>query len=333
MPNKNGKHNLLGGFGLTLLFSALMCVDDYFVQGIAIILFLIGVINIVVGTVMYFINLNNKFKELKKNGQVQEIAKKIITTPFKVVGTMFAMIFLIALTVDIFDGNGIELFQSEEVVQIENDNDKQQTEEVNEVKEEKIVEESQEPQDEVIILTPLQEFGLTEEQEKTVMNLFEQCAGNSSYSIKNIEVANKTAKASGVVDFSVSTGDGWTDSSYTLKATFADGVLQRVWSGGFTYYTIDEGIRFTVDDTILTTEEKVTYEMLAENYFIQVVQNPGTADFNGWGTEVGLNNDGQVIVTGTMTCQNGLGLTLKYRYQVIMNLDGSYVSHGAEQIA
>ena len=204
-----------------------------------------------------------------------------------------------------------------------------QTEQVEEqeVEEEVVVEE------EVIVLTPLQEFGLTEEQEKTVIKLFEQCAGNDSYLVENIKIENKTGEASGVIGFSVSTGSGWTDSSYALKATFADGVLQRVWSGDFTFYTIDEGVRLTVDDTELTTEEKVAYEMLAEEYFRQVVQNPGTAKFNGWNTEVGINNDKHIIVTGTMTCQNGLGMTLKYRYQVIMNLDGSYIRHGAEQIA
>ena len=193
--------------------------------------------------------------------------------------------------------------------------------------------EVEEPQEEVEVLTPLQEFGFTEEQEETVIKLFEQCAGNDSYLVKNIKIENKTGEASGVIGFSVSTGSGWTASTFSLKATFANGKLQRVWSGDFTFYTIDEGVRLTVDDTELTTEEKVAYEMLAEEYFRQVVQNPGTAKFNGWNTEVGINNDKHIIVTGTMTCQNGLGMTLKYRYQVIMNLDGSYIRHGAEQIA
>ena len=220
-------------------------------------------------------------------------------------------------------------------VDTEDGEEKVQTEQVEEEKEEQKQEEQivEEAQEEVIVIPPLQEFGLTEKQEKEVIDLFKQCTGNNTYTVKNIKIENKTGNASGVISFSISTGDGWFDSSYSLKATFAEGVLQRVWSGDFTFYTIDEGVRLTVDDTELTTEEKVYYEMLAEDYFIQVVQNPGTAKFGGWGTEVGVNNDGLIIVTGTMTCQNGLGMTLKYRYQVVMKADGSYVRHGAEQIA
>ena len=95
------------------------------------------------------------------------------------------------------------------------------------------------------------------------------------------------------------------------------------------------GLIISYAETILTDEEEANFRGIAEQVMTNQAQNPGTVKFSWFTTKnVSQRRGARVLIQGEMTCQNGLGMTLKYLYQVEFDYyTGEVVDIAYQQIA
>jgi hypothetical protein len=226
---------------------------------------------------------------------------------------------------------------------------------VEEVKEEnKVVQEEQQKQQEQDSIDKLEQLIEEEEQEKPktmeeqflevgvpqekveqVIDTLKQISGNDDYIIELYDISN-IHDGSGTFKVNISQGEGWLDEGISVLLTIAEGDIYLANSGDVKLYNRDNGgLIISYAETVLTDEEEANFRMYAEQVMTNMAQNPGTVKFPWLTTKNFAQRRGsEVLIQGEMSCQNGLGMTLKYLYQVKFDYYTGEVTNVAyEQIA
>lgn len=202
-----------------------------------------------------------------------------------------------------------ETEQQEEQVKTEQQEEKQEEE----VVEEEVVVEEEKPK---TMQEIFMEQGVSQEKADEMVNTLRDIAGNNNFIIKLKET--HITDGSGRFTASIMQGDGWLDEGISLNCTVFEGEIRLVNSGDYQFYNKEEGgLQFSYAETILTQEEAVEFRTIAEQVMTTMAQNPGTVGFEWFTTKnVEQRTGNEVLIQGVMTCQNALGMELKYLYQV-----------------
>lgn len=190
-----------------------------------------------------------------------------------------------------------------------------QTEQVEEqkVEEEVIVEEEKPKTMQDVFL----EQGVPENKIDSLMNTLRQIAGNDNYIIDFVGDCS-LSEGSGRFTINITQSDSWTADGISVNLTIYEGEIRLANSGDYQLYNKDNGgLQLSYAQLVLTDEEEVYFREIAEHVMTNMAQNPGTVEFSWFTTKNVVKREAdEVLVQGVMTCQNGLGITLKYLYQV-----------------
>ena len=193
-----------------------------------------------------------------------------------------------------------------------------QTEQVEEqeVEEEVVVEEEKPKTMQDIFL----EQGVPENKIDSLMNTLRQIAGNDKYIIDFVGDCS-LSEGSGRFTINITQSDSWTADGISVNLTIYEGEIRLANSGDYQLYNKDNGgLQLSYAQLVLTDEEEVYFREIAEYVMTNMAQNPGTVEFSWFTTKNVVKREAdEVLVQGVMTCQNGLGITLKYLYQVKLN--------------
>ena len=213
------------------------------------------------------------------------------------------------------------------VVQEEQQEGKQEQE----VKEEVVVEEEKP-------LTMEEQFlavGVPEDKVEQVINTLEEISGNDDYIIELYSLEN-VHNGSGNFIINISQSDSWLSDGISVLLTIAEGDIYLANSGDVQLYNRENGgLIISYAETVLTDEEEANFRIMAEQVMTNQAQNPGTVKFPWLTTKnVSQRRGSSVLIQGEMSCQNGLGMTLKYLYQVKFDYyTGEVVDIAYQQIA
>ena len=213
------------------------------------------------------------------------------------------------------------------VVQEEQQEGKQEQE----VKEEVVVEEEKP-------LTMEEQFlavGVPEDKVEQVINTLEEISGNDDYIIELYSLEN-VHNGSGNFTINISQSDSWLSDGISVLLTIAEGDIYLANSGDVQLYNRENGgLIISYAETVLTDEEEANFRIMAEQVMTNQAQNPGTVKFPWLTTKnVSQRRGSSVLIQGEMSCQNGLGMTLKYLYQVKFDYyTGEVVDIAYQQIA
>lgn len=212
--------------------------------------------------------------------------------------------------------------------------------------EEKIVQEEkqQDSSDKEIVieeekpLTMEEQFlavGVPQDKIEQVMNTLREISGNDNYIIELYSLEN-VHDGSGNFTINISQSDSWSSDGISVMLTIAEGDIYLANSGDLQLYNRENGgLIISYAETVLTDEEEANFRYIAEQVMTSQAQNPGTVEFPWFTTKnVSQRRGSSVLIQGEMTCQNGLGMTLKYLYQVTFDYyTGEVVDIAYQQIA
>lgn len=217
--------------------------------------------------------------------------------------------------------------------------------------EEKVVQEEQQEQDSIDKLEQateeeeqeepktmqdvLLERGVPQDKVDSVIDTLKQISGNDNYIIELYDVSNIN-NGSGNFKINISKSDSWLSDGISVLLTIAEGDIYLANSGDLQLYNRENGgLIISYAETILTDDEEAQFRIVAEEVMTAQAQNPGTVKF-AWFTDknVAQRRGSDVLIQGEMSCQNGLGMTLKYLYQVKFDYySGQVVDIAYQQIA
>lgn len=183
-------------------------------------------------------------------------------------------------------------------------------------KEEEIVVEEEKPKTMQDIFL---ESGVPSNKVEEVIGILKQISGNDNYIIELVE--NNIKDGSGNFTINIKQGDSWLDDGISVIVTIAEGNIYLANSGDYQFYNREDGgLIITYAELVLTDDEEIVFRDIAEQIMTSMAQNPGTVKFSWFTDKNVVKREGnEVLVQGVMTCQNGLGMTLKYLYQVKLN--------------
>ena len=219
--------------------------------------------------------------------------------------------------------------EEEKVVQEEQQDS---SDKLDELAKEEIVIEEEKP------LTMEEQFlavGVPQDKIEQVMNTLKEISGNDNYIIELYSLEN-VHDGSGNFTINISQSDSWLSDGISVMLTIAEGDIYLANSGDLQLYNRENGgLIISYAETILTDEEEANFRGIAEQVMTNQAQNPGTVKFSWFTTKnVSQRRGSSVLIQGEMTCQNGLGMTLKYLYQVEFDYyTGEVVDIAYQQIA
>lgn len=220
--------------------------------------------------------------------------------------------------------------EEEKIVQEEQQQDS--SDKLDELAKEEIVIEEEKP------LTMEEQFlavGVPQDKIEQVMNTLKEISGNDNYIIELYSLEN-VHDGSGNFTINISQSDSWLSDGISVMLTIAEGDIYLANSGDLQLYNRENGgLIISYAETVLTDEEEANFRGVAEQVMTNQAQNPSTVKFS-WFTNknVAQRRGSSVLIQGEMTCQNGLGMTLKYLYQVTFDYyTGEVVDIAYQQIA
>ena len=219
--------------------------------------------------------------------------------------------------------------EEEKVVQEEQQDS---SDKLDELAKEEIVIEEEKP------LTMEEQFlavGVPQDKIEQVMNTLKEISGNDNYIIELYSLEN-VHDGSGNFTINISQSDSWLSDGISVMLTIAEGDIYLANSGDLQLYNRENGgLIISYAETVLTDEEEANFRGIAEQVMTNQAQNPGTVKFSWFTTKnVSQRRGSSVLIQGEMTCQNGLGMTLKYLYQVTFDYyTGEVIDIAYQQIA
>lgn len=220
--------------------------------------------------------------------------------------------------------------EEEKIVQEEQQQDS--SDKLDELAKEEIVIKEEKP------LTMEEQFlavGVPRDKIEQIMNILKEISGNDNYIIELYSLEN-VHDGSGNFTINISQSDDWLSDGISVMLTIAEGDIYLANSGDLQLYNRENGgLIISYAETVLTDEEEANFRGVAEQVMTNQAQNPGTVKFS-WFTNnnVAQRRGSSVLIQGEMTCQNGLGMTLKYLYQVTFDYyTGEVVDIAYQQIA
>ena len=220
--------------------------------------------------------------------------------------------------------------EEEKIVQEEQQQDS--SDKLDELAKEEIVIEEEKP------LTMEEQFlavGVPQDKIEQIMNILKEISGNDNYIIELYSLEN-VHDGSGNFTINISQSDSWLSDGISVMLTIAEGDIYLANSGDLQLYNRENGgLIISYAETVLTDDEEANFRGIAEQVMTNQAQNPGTVKFS-WFTNnnVAQRRGSSVLIQGEMTCQNGLGMTLKYLYQVTFDYyTGEVVDIAYQQIA
>ena len=210
-----------------------------------------------------------------------------------------------------------ETEQQEEQVKTEQQEQEQEKEEQEKKEEVKVEEEKPKTMQDIFI-----EQGVPTDKIDSLMATLKEIAGNDAFIIEFVGEPKLHDGGCGMFTINIMQGDSWSDKGISVNLTIFEGEIRLANSGDLQLYNKEEGgLKISYAETILTTEEAVEFRMIAEDVMTAMAQNPSTVDFVSLFTTKNKEwRRGEVVtVQGVMSCLNGLGMELKYLYQVQLN--------------
>ena len=177
--------------------------------------------------------------------------------------------------------------------------------------------------------------GVPQDKIEQVMNTLKEISGNDNYIIELYSLKN-VHDGSGNFTINISQSDSWSSDGISVILTIAEGDIYLANSGDLHLYNRENGgLIISYAETVLTDEEEANFRYIAEQVMTSQAQNPGTVEFPWFTTKnVSQRRGSSVLIQGEMSCQNGLGMTLKYLYQVEFDYyTGEVVDIAYQQIA
>ena len=220
--------------------------------------------------------------------------------------------------------------EEEKIVQEEQQQDS--SDKLDELAKEEIVIEEEKP------LTMEEQFlavGVPQDKIEQIMNILKEISGNDNYIIELYSLEN-VHDGSGNFTINISQSDSWLSDGISVMLTIAEGDIYLANSGDLQLYNRENGgLIISYAETVLTDDEEDNFRYIAEQVMTNQAQNPGTVEFPWFTTKnVSQRRGSSVLIQGEMTCQNGLGMTLKYLYQVTFDYyTGEVVDIAYQQIA